>query len=595
MSKFYANECSVLILISLLKAHNIKKIIASPGTTNLSFVASVQSDPFFEVFSCVDERSAAYMACGLSEETGEPVVITCTGATASRNYPSGLTEAFYRKLPILAITGTQNEDKIGHLHSQIIDRRVIPNDVVKYSVSIRATKDDEDAFCNEIAINKAINELFTNGGGPVHINLRTTYTKDFSIKNLPTTRKISILEYHDVDKFPSLPKGKIGIFVGSHSKFSEELESAIDSFCAAYDAVVFCDNTSGYYGKYKFNYALLGSQQKTEYTQINILDLCIHIGEISAEYSALGNMFRKDVWRISPDGQLRDQFGKLSYLFHMDESDFFKFYTPESFEERKDYLLQCKKLDSEIREKLPEVPFSNVWIASQLYNQLPKGSALHFGVLNSIRSWNLFPLPSNITSYANVGGFGIDGGVSSLIGASFANPQKLYFGIFGDLAFFYDMNSIGNRHIGNNLRILIVNNGRGQEFRNHYHTGHLFGDDADDYIAAAGHFGNQSKTLIKDYATNLEFKYISASNKEEFEKVYKDFIGDEITQSIIFECFTDTEDETKATESYWNIEKDVKNYTINKVIDVFGGKQKLRNILGAKGVNFFRTILNKRT
>jgi len=98
MNFYYSVERNVQIVIAILKANNIRKVIASPGVTNIPFVGSIQNDPFFEVYSCVDERSAAYMACGLSEESGEPVVISCTGATASRNYMPGLTEAYYRKL-----------------------------------------------------------------------------------------------------------------------------------------------------------------------------------------------------------------------------------------------------------------------------------------------------------------------------------------------------------------------------------------------------------------------------------------------------------------------------------------------------------------
>lgn len=60
------------------------------------------------MYSSVDERSAAYIACGMAAELGEPVVLTCTGATASRNYISGLTEAYYRKLPVLAVTSSQD-------------------------------------------------------------------------------------------------------------------------------------------------------------------------------------------------------------------------------------------------------------------------------------------------------------------------------------------------------------------------------------------------------------------------------------------------------------------------------------------------------
>lgn len=108
--KYYTDERAVQIILYLLKANGIKKIVASPGTTNITFVGSVQQDPWFEVYSSVDERSAAYIACGLAEQSREPVVLTCTGATASRNYYSGLTEAFYRKLPVLAITSHQGVD-----------------------------------------------------------------------------------------------------------------------------------------------------------------------------------------------------------------------------------------------------------------------------------------------------------------------------------------------------------------------------------------------------------------------------------------------------------------------------------------------------
>ena len=127
MEQYYTNERNVQILISLLKEHGIKRVIASPGSTNVTFVASLQQDPFFKIYSCVDERSAAYMACGMAAESNEPVVLSCTGATASRNYFPALTEAFYRKLPILAVTSTQDESKIGHNIAQVIDRRQQPS------------------------------------------------------------------------------------------------------------------------------------------------------------------------------------------------------------------------------------------------------------------------------------------------------------------------------------------------------------------------------------------------------------------------------------------------------------------------------------
>ena len=85
MDTYYSKEVNVQILVSLMKTYGVRKVIISPGTTNINFVASIQQDPYFELYSSVDERSAAYIACGLAAESGESVALSCTGATASRN------------------------------------------------------------------------------------------------------------------------------------------------------------------------------------------------------------------------------------------------------------------------------------------------------------------------------------------------------------------------------------------------------------------------------------------------------------------------------------------------------------------------------
>ena len=100
----YSDERNTRILIALLKAHGIRKVVANPGVRNISFTGSVQNDPWFEVYSGVDERHSAYLAVGMAAESGEPVVLSCTQATASRNYLPAMTEAFYRKVPVLAVT-----------------------------------------------------------------------------------------------------------------------------------------------------------------------------------------------------------------------------------------------------------------------------------------------------------------------------------------------------------------------------------------------------------------------------------------------------------------------------------------------------------
>ena len=171
--KYYTDERNVQIVIALLKAHGIKKVIASPGTTNLTFIGSIQNDPFFEIYSSVDERSAAYIACGMASESGEPVALSCTGATASRNYMPALTEAFYRRLPILAITSHCGEDWLNNLRPQQIDRKQGPSDVFVGRYYANFVKDNRDFNACVQEVNRALLSLTKRDGGPVLLNLYT--------------------------------------------------------------------------------------------------------------------------------------------------------------------------------------------------------------------------------------------------------------------------------------------------------------------------------------------------------------------------------------------------------------------------------------
>ena len=135
---------NVRILVSLLKQYNIRHIVLSPGSRNMSIAKSVEDDPFFTCYSIVDERSAAYFAVGLSLEVGAPVAISCTSAQASRNYIPGMTEAFYRKAPVLAITADYDKSFIGQQNMQALVQTSIPVDAAKVSVDLGIIKDAMD-------------------------------------------------------------------------------------------------------------------------------------------------------------------------------------------------------------------------------------------------------------------------------------------------------------------------------------------------------------------------------------------------------------------------------------------------------------------
>lgn len=581
-NKFYTSERNIQIVISLLKANGIKKVVASAGTTNYTFVASLQYDSWFEVYSSVDERSAAYIACGLAAESGEPVVLTCTGSTASRNYLPGLTEAYYRKLPVLAITSHQGTDRLGQLIFQNIDRRNIPNDVAKLSVELPVVRDERDEAFVTMEANKAILELRRNGGGPVHINMFTTYSRDFSIKELPPVRVMKRIQAWDT--MPELPKGNICVYVGSHVHFTDEQTKAVDRFCATHDAIVICDHTSGYYGKYRLLPTL--AQLPQTGTPFEVFDLMVHIGEISAATFA-GTVPVKEIWRVSEDGELRDPFKKLTTVFQMSEQSFFTHYSNDK-DNKHGNIDKYTELFAEAYNHIPELPFSNIWTASQLSQRLPKNSLFHISASNSRRCWNMFHLPESVQCTSNVGCCGIDGCTSAMIGSSLASPNRLCYLVTGDLAFFYDLNSLGNRHVGRNIRIILINNAVGAEFKLSAHPCYAFGEEADKYMAAAGHFGAKSPVLVKHYTEDLGFQYLSATNKEEFLAALDTFTNPEITDKpMILEVFTTHENENEALRLMTSIIYDKKAAMKSKVAGV------IRSVAGEKGIKAIKNILGK--
>lgn len=585
MLKKYSNEKNVQMLLALLKAHNIKDIVVSPGATNVSLVASCQQDDYFKLYSCVDERSAAYMACGLAAETNQPVVLSCTGATASRNYLSGLTEAYYRKLPVLAVTSSRPSGWIGHDIQQVTDRRCPPPDTALLSAQIPIIHDADEEWAYRVRMNEALLELRHRGGGPVHINLETEYSSEFSVEKLPDVPAIYRVCHGDI--FPEMVDGKIGICVGAHKVWSKELTETVDSFCEKYDAVVLCDQTSNYRGKYRVLSTIVCSR-KGEDSGLRNYDLLIHIGDVTG---ATFSFKTKEVWRVCEDGKIKDTFRKLRMVFEMSELFFFKYYACQDTPARElsQYLLWEQEIQR-LNHLIPELPFSNLWVAQNTVRRLPENTILHLGIYNTLRSWDFFETPASVNCYCNTGGFGIDGNISTLVGAALARPDQLCVGVLGDLSFFYDMNVLGNRHVMPNLRLIVINNGKGTEFRQHINRAYQFENDTDAFIAAAGHYGNQSRELVRHYAEDLGFEYMCALNKEEYLGAMDAFLSvSDPAKPMVMEVFTDSKQEDEALWLMRMVDRPLnEEYPQQSAV-----KKLAKKVLGEKGVDTVRKLMNR--
>lgn len=531
----YTSEKNHQLLIAYLKEYGIKTIVISPGTSNMGFVMSVQSDPFFKLVSVIDERSAGYVAIGIALETNRPVALSCTGATASRNYMSAMTEAYYRHIPVVAITSSQRSEKIGNDVSQVTDRRQPPSDTVRISVELPTINTFEDRRYAEIIINRALSELEHKKGGPVHINLITCFSEDFNTRTLPNARVIKRIT--EPRFFPEIPDTKKkGLFIAAHKKWNNALIELVNDFCEKYEIEVFYDQTSNYGGDFGIPEQLLFERKQNQYS----FDLMIIMGDACGDV----HFKAKEVWRIDEEGRLRDPFFNLTKVFECKEETFF--YEYNARRKKKNSLINGYFYNqyNELMNKIPDLPFSNMWIAANTVDKLPSDSVVYFGIISTLRSWNYLRVKRTIDTYATVGGFGIDGTISALIGASLMNPLKLYYAFIGDLSFFYDMNILGNRHILNNVRIVVINNDGGME---QIAADHVMDLKDKRYIAAREHFGNSEMSSIKCFVESLGFTYYSAYSKEDYIDVVN-HLCNVSDKSIVLECFVSDVDELTSRE-----------------------------------------------
>ena len=573
------------IIIALLKKYGISRCVLSAGTRNVPFVHSVEEDPYFDCYSVVDERSAGYFAMGLSQELHEPVVISCTSSTAACNYYPPVAEAFYQKIPVLILTSDRDPARLHQWEDQMIDQVGMYDRHVVKSVNLPIIHSvDDEIWCRRL-VNEALSALYHNGGGPVQINIpMLSYNSSFTVKELPEISKIERICHEtplcDWNKYAEKLKNakRILITPGQSSYVSAELKKAMEDFFKSYNSAVSVDYMANFDTDFAINTALCW-----DIRNISRKKFSEFLPEIVISFG--GNIFQgaKDLlkrfhgrfehWLVQPDGEMVDAYMCLSTVFECTPEYFFRYYA-----DRADGNKNSKEYHNLIKDyadsvTLPEFDYCNVYAIKNMVERIPSNSVLHMAINGAIRITNYSMLQPHIKVYANIGTHGIDGCLSSFLGQASVRNEPSYL-VTGDLAFFYDMNAMRIKHIKNNVRIMLINNHGGEEF--YYNK--AWQNEKSDLHTTARH-----TTKAEGWVKETGFRYLSAVDKDSFDKALEEFMVTNSDKPVLLEVFTEMSTDAKVLHDYYesNMTGSEKMYqNAKQIAKKVIGQEKAKSIIG---------------
>jgi len=469
-------------LVALLSQKGVKHVVISPGSRNAPLINSLTSHPDLICHSITDERSAGYFALGLSLSLNEPVALTCTSGTATLNYAPAMAEAYYQRVPLIALTADRPEELIDQREGQAIRQNNIYHNFIKFEASIPQEPYDEDRlWYGERLVAEAINQAVSPARGPAHLNIplreplygqqekTTSAGKNIHMQpmtiSLPenVTSKLAQV-WNSTEKVMILT----GVLSGHH-----QLESALKKAAHLPNTVVLTERTSNLYDQdFHHHTDRLLNTIPANYSKDYAPDLLITIGTdvVSKQIKAFLRKQRpENHWHIDEGQQHTDTYKSLTDVIPVSPDVFLESILPHlhpdketAFAKKWNDLEECARQMHE--DFISEVEWSDFSAFRTLMEKIPAPSTLHLGNSTPVRYSLLFPPKKQVRYLSNRGTSGIDGIVSTAAGfASGSNDINTV--ITGDVSFFYDSNALWNAELPPNLRIIVIHNQGGSIFR----------------------------------------------------------------------------------------------------------------------------------
>jgi 2-succinyl-5-enolpyruvyl-6-hydroxy-3-cyclohexene-1-carboxylate synthase len=483
------------VLAEELAAAGVDTVCISPGSRSTPLTVAFHRNDDIRILSHLDERSAAYFALGRARRTGEVTPLVCTSGTAAANYHPAVIEASQSRVPLLVLTADRPPEIRDSGANQTIDQEKLYGDAVRWYRDIaepEATPRKLRSLRTTAA--RAVARATGTPAGPVHLNvpfrkpLEPTPVEGDVPPDLPETAErgrdgafvdttAGVPELDD-DRLRELasslsePRGLVVLGPDDSPGIDPE---AVAAFAHASGFPVLADPLSGvrYGGIVRTTPVIggydgyLGEQVRDAWPDPDVV--------VRAGASPTSKPLRKylaavdaDQYVVDPAAGWREAaftatdlvvadpsrlFGRLSHLLAGPGSD--------AWRQR---WVDAETAHAAVVDESDG--FCEGRILADVVDLAPDPSTLFVSNSMPVRDLDRFGVPTtaSLTALGNRGASGIDGIVSTALGAGSATTDDLTL-VAGDLAYYHDMNglaAIGRCDI--EATIVLLNNDGGGIF-----------------------------------------------------------------------------------------------------------------------------------
>ena len=169
-----AGRAFALVVADELARHGVTDVVLAPGSRSTPLAIAFAEDQRLRLHVRIDERSASFTAVGLARATGRVVPLLCTSGTAAAEFHPAVLECDLSRLPLLVLTADRPPELRGTGANQTLDQVKLYGAAVRWFAEVGVPESRAESVAYWRSLTSRAVAAATGGAGapgPVHLNV----------------------------------------------------------------------------------------------------------------------------------------------------------------------------------------------------------------------------------------------------------------------------------------------------------------------------------------------------------------------------------------------------------------------------------------